>query len=136
MHPALRDAAVPKPLLDLLNQVFEIEKKVERRDQPNSSARNVRKMRDLFDDGIFSQPDTGLLYHDPTGEPYDETRTDCEASIAGQGTEGLVITETVKPIVYLKAGPYKQIVQKAVVVVEAPPAASQDPITEDTVPSA
>lgn len=119
MHPALKNVGLPQPLIDLLNQVFEVEKKLERIDQPNSIDRNVRKMRELFDDALLEGQDAGLVYHSPLGEPYDETRTDCEASIAGDVMDNLVVIEVIKPIIYLKIGGYKQIVQKAVVIVES-----------------
>lgn len=61
-----------------------------------------------------------LTFHNPIGEPYNETRTDCDASIAGSGTEHLMITEVMKPIVWLSVGGApKHIVQQAVVVVES-----------------
>lgn len=127
MHPSSPATSVPQPLLDFLNQVFEVEKKLSRIDQPNSIDRNVRKMREAFEDGLLGE--YGLVYQNPMGEPYNETRTDCEASIAGDSLEGLVITEVIKPVIYLKHRGHTQLVQKAVVVVEGPAA------TTDSAPS-
>lgn len=124
MHPTSPNSSVQQAYLDLLNQVFEVEKKLARIDQPNSIDRNVRKMRETFEAGLFGE--AGLVYHSPMGEPYNETRTDCEASIAGDALEGLVITEVIKPVIYLKHRGHTQLVQKAVVVAEAP-AATADP---------
>lgn len=106
-----------KILLDFLNQIFEIEKKLERIQESNSIGRNVNKIKELFETELYSQG-SGLTYYNPIGEPYSETRTDCDASIAGESTENLVIIEVIKPIIRLKQGGFNQIVQKAVVIVQ------------------
>jgi hypothetical protein len=107
-----------KVLLDLLNQVFEIEKKLERIEESNSISRNVNKLKELFETELYPQSG-GFTYYNPIGEEYSETRTDCDASIAGESTENLVIIEVIKPIIRLKQGGFNQIVQKAVVVVQS-----------------
>ena len=66
----------------------------------------------------------GFSYRNPLGEAYNETRTDCDASIAGGSAENLVITEVIKPIVWLSLnGQPSSIVQQAVVVVASQEAA-------------
>ena len=130
MHPTLPVTTLPRelrPYLDLLNQVFEIDKKTSALTESNSIQRNVRNMRTWFERDIMSaqgqdghQVVYSLTFHNPIGEPYNETRTDCDASIAGSSTERLVITEVMKPIVWLSVGGApKHIVQQAVVVVES-----------------
>jgi hypothetical protein len=113
-----------QPVLDLLNQLFEIDKKVQKLSEENSIHRNIRKLRDRFEDGYplmigQSLVRARLSYHDPTGEPYDETRTDCEASIAGESAENLRVVEVIKPVIRLQHGTTNLIVQRAVVVVRA-----------------
>lgn len=58
--------------------------------------------------------------HDPVGEPYSETRSDCEASIAGESIDDLVIVQTMKPIIrrVMKEGTGESsiVIQKGVVV--------------------
>lgn len=113
-----------QPMLDILNQVFDIEKKAQRLKEENSIQRNIRKLRAQFEDGLqlalgHSIAKVQLAYHDPTGEPYDETRTDCEASIAGDSAESLCIVDTIKPIIRLQEGGLNVIVQRAVVVVQS-----------------
>jgi hypothetical protein len=112
-----------QPALDILNQVFEIEKKVQKLREDNSIARNIRRLRSQFADGHWIPGSLGvtlsLTYHDPTGESYDETRTDCDASIAGSSAENLRIVETIKPIIRLQQGDFSVIVQRAVVVAAA-----------------
>ena len=117
-------AKVPQPYLDLINQIFEIEKKAFQLKEDNSIQRNVNKLKDLIENELFKTKEgTGLTYHNPLGEKYSQTRTDCEASIAGTETDNLEIVEVNKPIIYYnyldgnKA--IKTIAQKAVIVAEA-----------------
>lgn len=116
---------VPQPYLDLINQVFEIEKKLSQLKEENSIQRNINKLKDLIENELFKSANgSGLTYHNPLGEKYNQSRTDCEAAgIAGTETENLEIVEVIKPIVFYnyiddnKA--IKTIAQKAVVVAEA-----------------
>ena len=133
--PTLPVTTLPRelrPYLDLLNQVFEIDKKASALTESNSIQRNVRNMRTWFERDIMAgqggQPILcSLTFHNPIGEPYNETRADCDASIAGSGTEHLMITDVMKPIVWLSVGGApKVIVQQAVVMVE-----SSQPTTPD-----
>ena len=111
--------------MDLINQVFEIEKKSAALTESNSIQRNVKYMRNWFERELLwptgSEPTlVSFTFSNPLGEPYNETRTDCDASIAGVGTEDLVITEVIKPIVWLAiGGSARTIVQQAVVIVES-----------------
>ena len=128
MHPTTPVMTLPRelrPYLDLLNQVFEVDKKAGALTESNSIQRNVRNMRAWFEREIMVSQDRqtqvcSFTFHNPIGESYDETRSDCDASIAGSGTEQLVITEVMKPIVWLSVGGRpKYIIQQAVVVVES-----------------
>jgi hypothetical protein len=57
------------------------------------------------------------------GQAFKETRTDLEATIAGTGTENLVVVEVIKPIIRatLKGGEAgsSKIVQRGIVIVES-----------------
>lgn len=118
---------VPQAYLDLVNQIFEIEKKATQLKEENSIFRNVNKLKELIQSELFTirgnESTIGLTYHNPIGEPYSDTRTDCEASIAGTNTENLEIVEVIKPIVfytYSESGKVlKNIAQKAVVIVKS-----------------
>lgn len=109
--------------LDLINQIFEIEKKIGSVKEQNSINRNINKLKDILENEMFDQDGigevAGLVYHNPIGEDYNETRTDCEASIAGTSTNNLIITEVIKPIVRFRKGIINQIVQKGVVIAES-----------------
>jgi hypothetical protein len=62
----------------------------------------------------------GLSFEDITGQPYDETRTDCEASIIGQPSGLLMVAEVVKPLIRQRTGRSSRILQAAVVLVTGP----------------
>jgi hypothetical protein len=103
--------------IDVLDQVFEIEKKLVNIREPNSIGRNVNRIKECFE---YVMQEGRLVYHNPIDEPFNETRTDLEVSIAGDTTDNLVVTEVIKPIIrlYTNAG-VAIIVRKGVVVVES-----------------
>lgn len=110
-----------KPYFELLDQLFEVERKLGKIQEDNSITRNINKMKDIFEN-LFSNSsgaDVGFTYHDPIGEQYNETRLDLEASIAGNSTENLIVTEVIKPIIRYKSGGSTLIARKGVVVVES-----------------
>ena len=112
---------VPQAYLDLVNQIFEIEKKAINLKEENSIQRNINKINGLLEEGFFK--DVGLTYHNPIGESYTDTRTDCEATIAGAEVENLVIIEVIKPIIFYSykenENTFKIIAQPAVVIVQS-----------------
>lgn len=103
---------MPAQLLQIINQLFDLEKKVGRLTESHSMDRNLDRIRNTFNE-------LGLEIENPLGQPYDETRTDCEASIAGTGTDRLRITDVIKPIIRMRQGGGSFIVQKGVVIVES-----------------
>jgi hypothetical protein len=114
---------VPQAYLDFMNQIFEIEKKISYLSEENSISRNINKIKGLLEEEFFKSATTlGFSFHNPLGEDYSETRTDCEATIAGEGTENLEIIEVIKPIIYISYYEFdkimKSIVQPAVVIVK------------------
>lgn len=112
---------VPQAYLDLVNQIFEIEKKAMNIKEYNSIQRNINKINGLLEDGFFK--DVGLTYHNPLGESYTDTRTDCEATISGTSVENLGIIEVIKPIIFcsykINENTIKDIAQPAVVIVQS-----------------
>jgi hypothetical protein len=112
---------VKQEWLDTINQVFEIEKKTSNIKEENSIQRNINKLKGLFEEGFFSGG--GLSYHNPLGESYADTRTDCEATISGTSVENLEIIEVIKPIIFYayqeNDKTLKVIVQPAVVIVQS-----------------
>lgn len=110
---------VPKALLAALNQVYEMEQKLRRNGDPAGMMRNLEKIKDAFS----NNESVGLIYEDPLGQPFKETRTDVEATISGSNTDNLVIVEVIKPIIraVLRDNPAEisKVVQKGVVIVES-----------------
>lgn len=114
---------VPQAYLDFMNQIFEIEKKSSNLKEENSIQRNINKMKGILEEDFFKGSTTiGLTYHNPLGETYSDTRTDCEATIAGTGVDNLEIIEVIKPIIFYAYQEnekiIKVIVQPAVVIVQ------------------
>lgn len=93
----------------IINQIFAIEAKV---DANNSSSlkRKFSRINELFEE-------LGIGIHNPLNEDYNETRLDCEATILGDETEELIITEVIKPIVHHKSSQGTEIIQRGVVLV-------------------
>lgn len=115
---------VPQAYLDFMNQIFEIEKKANNLKEENSIQRNLNKMKGILEEEFFKgSPIIGLSYQNPLGENYSDTRTDCEATIAGIGVDNLEIIEVVKPIIFFayqeEEKVKKVIVQPAVVIVQS-----------------
>ena len=112
---------VPQAYLDLVNQIFEIEKKATNIKEDNSIQRNINKINGLLEEGFFK--DVGLTYHNPIGESYTDTRTDCIATIQGTEVENLEIIEVIKPIIFYSykenENTIKIIAQPAVVIVQS-----------------
>ncbi len=115
---------VPQAYLDFMNQIFEIEKKATNLKEENSIQRNINKMKGIMEEEFFKGTTTiGLSFHNPLGESYTDTRTDCEATISGTSVENLEIIEVIKPIIFYayqeNDKTLKVIVQPAVVIVQS-----------------
>jgi hypothetical protein len=98
-------------LLRLINQLFEAEKKAARNTALQPIQKNLERMRAAVEE-------MGLRIYNPAGEAYNELRTDCECSIAGDTSRTLYITEVVKPVVYREEGSNRKLIQKAVVIAD------------------
>ena len=99
-----------KHIINIINQVFEMEKKLAAGGAP-SFQRNLDRIK-------AELSEMGYDFHNPVHEKWDETRTDCEANVSGTLKNKMVITEVIKPVVHQKEGGTKKIIQKAIVVVE------------------
>lgn len=114
---------IPKVYIDLVNQIFEIDKKASNLIEENSIKRNINRINTILNEGLFGSDRIGLSYHNPIGEKYSETRTDCQATISGDSFDDLEIVEVVKPIIFclVKTGEItkRTILQPAVVIVKS-----------------
>lgn len=95
--------------IKLVNHLYDLEKKLIQKSDTQTYLRHIQRMKD-------SLVEMGITYHDPYGEPYSETRTDCEATIAGEGHQQLFIAETIKPIIRFQDGETGLIIQKGLVI--------------------
>ncbi|MCK9404100.1 MAG: hypothetical protein M0Q26_11945 [Chitinophagaceae bacterium] len=109
---------IPKHFLFMLNQLFEMEQKVAKVQEQNSIQRNIDRLKGFFETEALTE-NQGLVYYNPIGESFDETRTDCEATISGGSHENLKIIEVIRPIIYLKYGNTQLIAQKGIVIVNS-----------------
>ena len=114
----LQSIKVPKEYLFVLNQLFEIEQKVRKLQEHNSVQRNIDRLKDFFETEALSEG-KGLIFYNPIGEKFDETRTDCVATISGSGHDNLEIIEVIKPVIYLRYSQTQIIAQKAIVIVQS-----------------
>jgi hypothetical protein len=96
-------------LISIVNQLFEIEKKTTQHNFDKIN-RNVERLKSIIED-------LGILYKNPTGEKYDETRIDCSATLLEDG-DNLIIHDTMKPIIYRKKNNQLEIIQQARVIVK------------------
>jgi hypothetical protein len=108
-HQLLKPLMIPP--LPIINQLFEMQAKIKEAGKAQSFERNFSRLFNIFEE-------EGYLVQDPTGEAYNETRTDCEVSITGHLGSKMKITRTIKPIIYLRKDGNLQLLQKAVVIVE------------------
>ena len=115
------NADMLKFFLDLANQIFALEQKAQQLEESHSLQRNFDRLQMMLSERleVFAQPGVGLEIHNPLGEDYDETRTDCSASIAGEGLENLKIVEVIKPIIRMRQEQMSRIVQQGVVIVRS-----------------
>ena len=104
--------SAPKYIFVFANNLFEIEKKMAINGDPGNLSRNITKMKESLEEH-------GITYENPDGEPFNETRTDLEASISGTGTNDLYVVDVIKPIIRANSSGMSVVIQKGIVVVES-----------------
>jgi hypothetical protein len=102
---------IPKSILLLINNVFEIQKKIETTDDALNIGRNLVKISEALEE-------QGLTYENPIGQEFNQTRTDLEATISGEGTENLIVVDVLKPIIRMGNSNNSVVIQKGIVIVE------------------
>lgn len=110
MRPKVETDRAMSLVLSVLNDVFLLEKRIGQIAEAKKLYRYTERIREHF-------AQFGYTIENPMGEKYSETRTDCDASIAGVSTENLVIRDVLKPVVRLRTGDTSVLVQRAVVIV-------------------
>ena len=117
-----KEKKIPKYLCTLINQIYNIEKKLSKTEDSKNISRNIEKMKDALSSNIDPiEPDIGIIYEDPDGQIFDETRTDLECHIEGNDTENLVVIDVIKPIIRVvnKNNNTSNVVQKGTVIVKS-----------------
>lgn len=99
-----------KLTLSLINQLFEMERKL--------ATNQVGLVDRNFDRIKHELEENDIKVIDPTGEKYEDTRTDCQASIVGELSKNMMITRTMKPIIILNGSNGMELIQRGVVIVE------------------
>lgn len=102
---------LPKHILLIVNNLYEIEKKISIHGDSGNISRNVTKMRESLEE-------EGVTYEDPQGQVFNQTRTDLEATIAGEGADNLIVVDVIKPIIRGNVSGMSHVIQKGIVVVE------------------
>jgi len=98
-------------ILQVINQLVEIRQKIALEKLERKFERNFTRIFSMLEE-------EGFICQYPLGEKYNVTRTDCEASIAGEEFKNMVITHVIKPAIYKKNAGGVALVQKAVVIIE------------------
>ncbi len=110
MNP-LHTTEVPKWLLNVLNHLYEIERKLALHGDAGNARRNLERVKEEI-------KNIGLSYEDPMGQLVKDTRVDLEFSISGPSTSNLVVTEVIKPIIRVGKPEISKVIQKGIVVVQ------------------
>jgi outer membrane biogenesis lipoprotein LolB len=100
---------IQKEWIQIINQLFEIDKKTANKSEMTSVYRNVERVYSILE-GM------DITVMNPLGQTYSDTRTDCDATILEGGK--MQIVEVLKPIIYYNDGSSKYLIQKGVVIVK------------------
>jgi hypothetical protein len=103
---------VPKWALGILNNLCDIEKKLDINGDNSNIRRNVGRIKELLED-------EKLFYENPLGQKFTETRTDLDATITGEGADNLYVVEVIKPIIRVGDRNFSIVAQKGIVVVQS-----------------
>ena len=96
----------------LINQLFTVELRTRKSMDTDFYQRRFDRIRDLL-------KEIQIYVHDPLGENYDHTRTDCEAILQGEPQSPLTIVEVIKPIIYFTNGETRRLIQPGVVMIQS-----------------
>jgi hypothetical protein len=103
---------IPRFLLQVLNNLCDIERKLSIHGDPGNAKRNVERIKETFED-------ERIFYEDPMGQSFSETRTDLEATITGERSDNLMVVEVIKPVIRVGDRNFSRVVQKGIVIVQS-----------------
>lgn len=108
---------IPVWLLKIMNNLYEIDRKLTLHGDAGNALRNVEKIKAAISDCYAGDDDFEIFYEDPMGQMFKETRTDLDATITGDSSENLYVVEVIKPIIRVGSSKFSQVIQKGSVVV-------------------
>ena len=94
----------------ILNNLYQMERVLPV--DPTRAVRYVERIKDAV-------RERGWFFENPHGQEFSETRSDLEASIAGDSVDDLVVVDVIKPIIRWGDEKSSRVVQKGVVIVQA-----------------
>jgi len=100
-----------KALCNIINQIFNIEQIVLCTNENNRLSRRFERISEQF-------KNMNIFISNPINERYNPSRTDCEASITGEGTKDMKIIEVIKPIIFHGHVDSRKIIQRGIVIVQ------------------
>jgi hypothetical protein len=103
---------LPKFVLQVLNNLCDIERKLSIHGDPGNAKRNIERIKETFEN-------ERVFYEDPMGQSFSETRTDLDATITGEGSDNLKVVEVIKPIIRVGDKNFSRVVQKGIVIVQS-----------------
>jgi hypothetical protein len=95
---------------DIITQIFEIENKI-KVEEMGLYKRNFQRI-------YHELEQIGYTIVNPIGQQYDERDSSIEANILQEGHTNLKITKVLKPTIYKQNDISKELIQKAIVIVE------------------
>jgi sugar-specific transcriptional regulator TrmB len=107
---------IPGWVLKIMNNLYEIDRKLALHGDTGNTVRNVEKIKDAIGD-FLGNNEFEIFYEDPMGQMFKETRTDLDATITGNSSENLYVVEVIKPIIRIRSPIVSQVIQKGTVVV-------------------
>jgi hypothetical protein len=107
---------IPGWVLKIMNNLYEIDRKLALHGDAGNTVRNVEKIKDAIGD-FLGDNEFEIFYEDPMGQMFKETRTDLDATITGNSSEDLYVVEVIKPIIRIRSPLVSQVIQKGTVVV-------------------
>ena len=96
---------------NIINQLYTLEVRTRQLTERDFYQRRFERIRELLDE-------LHIHVHDPLGEPYEYTRTDCEGIVQGAAEQPLYIVEVIKPIIYHKSPEGHRILQPGIVIIQ------------------
>ena len=99
-------------LVHLINQLFDLEKKA----FSLADGQNLKRPLGRIQNSLERM---GYRMENPTGEKFEESRTDYEAKIVGTIGQPLFVREVIKPIIRQISEGRTRLVQRGIVIVDS-----------------